>query len=137
MKYFIDHNESKNYFIIQFLNSASQTPSPALLVDAAVNAALNIHLTATGPEELGHILVFLTGRGECESACSLAMRRLDELKKEREVGDAIVMPLYGALPSEDQALVFEPAPEVGYSFSLFILSIVPYNSNFIFRAAVK
>lgn len=53
---------------------------------------------AIGPEDLGHILVFLTGRAECEAACSLAMNRLEEIvKSQREVGDAVIMPLYGTV----------------------------------------
>lgn len=63
-----------------------------------MNAALNIHRLVAEQKDLGHILVFLTGRGECESACSLAMKRLEDLVEAgKEVGDAVILPLYGML----------------------------------------
>ena len=76
------------------------------MVDA-VELAMKIHRTQPG----GHILVFLTGQEEIESAC----RRLSELIRGRdEFSDPdaqacnrpenlLIVPLYGMLSAEDQA----------------------------------
>eukprot|EP01068_Selenidium_serpulae_P012755 Selendium_serpulae@DN5876_c0_g1_i3.p1 len=102
----------------------------ATRVEAAVNAALRLHLEGRSYAEYhndddagndapntsansesgagtGHILVFLTGRDDCELACQLCYRRMEQLVEEgRAVGDAVILPLYGALPGDAQARVF-------------------------------
>lgn len=73
-------------------------------MDAAVVTCLQVHVTQ-GP---GDILVFLTGQEEIEAA--------EELLKERtkgkgsKIGEMIVCPIYGNLPTELQAKIFEPTP---------------------------
>jgi len=74
-------------------------------VEAAVNVALNLHVRE-GP---GHILVFLTGMEECEQATTLANKKMQELVDlGKEVGDCLIVPLYGMMQSDDQRNVFEP-----------------------------
>lgn len=76
-------------------------------VENSVTAAIRIHLHE-GP---GDVLVFLTGSEECERACKLCLEKLNQLlERGKPVPAMIIMPLYGAMPSEEQAKVFEPAP---------------------------
>jgi ATP-dependent RNA helicase DHX8/PRP22 len=66
-----------------------------------VDVVLKIHKK----DEDGHILVFLTGQEEIERACSLLRTALAaESSPDREL---IVLPLYAALTSEQQARVFK------------------------------
>lgn len=76
-------------------------PSNTSYVQAAVDVVLKIHRK----EEEGHILVFMTGQEEIERTCSLltAALRADKIE-DREL---IVLPLYAALTSEQQARVFK------------------------------
>lgn len=79
-------------------------------VEAAVNVVLNLHVRE--PDNAGHILVFLTGMEECEQAVALANKKLQELVDNgKEVGDCLIVPLYGMMQSDDQRNVFEEAPE--------------------------
>jgi ATP-dependent RNA helicase DHX8/PRP22 len=76
-------------------------PSNSSYVQAAVDVVLKIHKK----DEDGHILVFLTGQEEIERACSLLRTALAaESSPDREL---IVLPLYAALTSEQQARVFK------------------------------
>ena len=83
-------------------------PSNSDYVSAAVEAVLNIHRQ----DEEGHILVFLTGQEEVEKACSLIRDALKENIEEHQNIETIVgrelvpLPLYAALPTEAQKLVF-------------------------------
>jgi ATP-dependent helicase HrpB len=52
--------------------------------------------------EKGDILCFLPGEGEIK-------RCAEELQSSSEIGDALVMPLYGALAKEEQDMVLRPA----------------------------
>eukprot|EP01066_Platyproteum_vivax_P010036 Platyproteum_vivax@DN4463_c0_g1_i1.p1 len=75
-------------------------------VESAVNAALRIHTLDSECDD-GHVLVFLTGKEECELACTLAHSKLTQLVKTgAEVLDAMILPLYGALSSEQQHVAF-------------------------------
>lgn len=75
---------------------------------AAVTVALNLHVR----EAPGHILVFLTGMEECEMAVNLANKKMQELVDAgKEVGDCLIVPLYGMMQSDDQRAVFDPVPE--------------------------
>ena len=76
-------------------------------VENSVTAAIRIHLHE-GP---GDVLVFLTGSEECERACRLCLEKLNQLlDRGKPVPSMVIMPLYGAMPSEEQAKVFEPVP---------------------------
>ena len=80
---------------------------PSLMEKRVINSvqlSLRIHLH----EPEGHILCFLTGFEECESACKLAFEKLNELsKKNKYVPPLIILPLYGAQNTDEQSKVFE------------------------------
>mmetsp|Transcript_42619 Transcript_42619/g.120870 ORF Transcript_42619/g.120870 Transcript_42619/m.120870 type:complete len:782 (-) Transcript_42619:573-2918(-) len=79
-------------------------------VEACVNAALRLHMEEND-HPCAHILIFVTGMEECERGCTMAYDKLQALMESgREVGDVLIVPLYGALASEDQHLVFEEVP---------------------------
>ncbi|KAA8496833.1 putative pre-mRNA-splicing factor ATP-dependent RNA helicase DHX16 [Porphyridium purpureum] len=74
-------------------------------VAAAVRTALHIHASMPLP---GDVLIFLSGQNEIEAAAA-------ELKEvQRAAGTAlremIITPVYSALPSEQQALIFARTP---------------------------
>jgi ATP-dependent RNA helicase DHX8/PRP22 len=73
-------------------------------VDSALVTVLQIHIT----EPAGDILLFLTGRDEIDSSCEILHERMKALGP--SVPDLIVLPIYGALPSEVASRIFEPAP---------------------------
>jgi len=77
-------------------------------VENSVKAALRIHMTE-GP---GDILVFLTGFEECEQAVQLCYEKLEQLKAHgKTVPSMMIVPLYGNMQSEEQALAFERPPD--------------------------
>jgi HrpA-like RNA helicase len=96
------------------------TVSTSSLVTTAVNVALSLHIrTVDEGGGHGHILVFLTGKAECDAACNSMREALENLLNESKrkkqqlcVPNAIIIPLYANLSPEDQALVFEPTHEV-------------------------
>jgi hypothetical protein len=51
--------------------------------------------------------VFLTGQEEIDSACEVLFQRMKSLGP--SVPELIILPVYGALPSETQSRIFEPA----------------------------
>lgn len=57
---------------------------------------------------LGDILVFLTGQEEIDSACEILYDRMKALGP--DVPELIILPVYAALPSEMQSRIFDPAP---------------------------
>ena len=73
-------------------------------LDAALITVMQIHLT----EPEGDILLFLTGQEEIDAAAEILFDRM------RALGPAVpelhVLPVYSALPSEQQTRIFEPAP---------------------------
>jgi len=73
-------------------------------VDAALLTVMQIHLT----EPAGDVLVFLTGQEEIDTACDILYQRMKALGP--QVPELIILPVYGALPSEMQTRIFEPAP---------------------------
>lgn len=78
-------------------------PEPDYL-EAALVTVMQIHLS----EPAGDILVFLTGQEEIDTCAEILygrMKALGELAPE-----LIILPVYGALPSEMQSRIFEPAP---------------------------
>jgi ATP-dependent RNA helicase DHX8/PRP22 len=77
-------------------------------VENSVKLAIRIHLHE-GP---GHILSFLTGFEECEQACKMCYQKLEDLaKKGKKVPPMVIMPLYGAQNTDEQAMIFEKVPE--------------------------
>uniref|UniRef100_A0AC35TR15 RNA helicase n=1 Tax=Rhabditophanes sp. KR3021 TaxID=114890 RepID=A0AC35TR15_9BILA len=81
----------------------TQSPESDYL-EAAVNVVMQIHLA----EPKGDILLFLTGQEEIDTSCEILYNRMKSLKDAPEL---IILPVYGALPSEVQTRIFEPAPE--------------------------
>jgi ATP-dependent RNA helicase DHX8/PRP22 len=73
-------------------------------VDAALVTVMQIHIT----EPAGDILLFLTGKEEIDSSCEILHERMKALGP--NVPDLIILPIYGALPSEVATKIFEPAP---------------------------
>ncbi|WFD01046.1 RNA helicase [Malassezia yamatoensis] len=73
-------------------------------VDAAVDAAWNLHLT----QPLGDILVFLTGQDEIQTA----MQALHDRYSALPPGSLpmLLLPLYAGLPPGEQNGIFLPAP---------------------------
>lgn len=72
-------------------------------VDEALITAMNIHLS----EPAGDILIFLTGKEEIDNACETLFDRIRRLK---DAPPIIILPVYSALPHEQQTRIFEPAP---------------------------
>uniref|UniRef100_A0A6U2I1C1 RNA helicase n=2 Tax=Hemiselmis andersenii TaxID=464988 RepID=A0A6U2I1C1_HEMAN len=75
-------------------------------LEAAIRTAVQIHLC----EPEGDILIFLTGEDEIEQACAKISAELQG-QAGSEVGPVACVPLYSALPPQDQQKVFDPAPE--------------------------
>ncbi|CAB3398143.1 unnamed protein product [Caenorhabditis bovis] len=73
-------------------------------LEAAHITVMQIHLT----EPPGDILVFLTGQEEIDTSCEVLYERMKSLGP--DVPELIILPVYGALPSEMQTRIFEPAP---------------------------
>jgi len=71
-------------------------------VECAIDVVVNIH-NLEGP---GDILLFLCGEEEIENACYEIQERADSANK-----PIMVLPLYSALPMQQQRKVFPPAPE--------------------------
>jgi len=78
-------------------------PEPDYL-DAAIVAALQIHLD----QPAGDVLVFLTGQEEIEAAEELLADRARRLPADRP--KLIPVPLFAALPPDQQVAAFAPAP---------------------------
>ncbi|PIC46821.1 hypothetical protein B9Z55_006391 [Caenorhabditis nigoni] len=73
-------------------------------LEAAHITVMQIHLT----EPPGDILVFLTGQEEIDTSCEVLYERMKSMGP--DVPELIILPVYGALPSEMQTRIFEPAP---------------------------
>lgn len=74
-------------------------------LDAALTTAMQIHLT----EPAGDILLFLTGKEEIDTSCEILYERMKALGP--NVPELVILPIYGALPSEVASRIFEPSPE--------------------------
>ncbi|OAL54359.1 ATP-dependent RNA helicase-like protein DHX8 [Pyrenochaeta sp. DS3sAY3a] len=74
-------------------------------LDAALMTVMQIHLT----EPSGDILLFLTGKEEIDSSCEIISERMKALGP--NVPELMILPIYGALPSEVASRIFEPAPD--------------------------
>jgi len=73
-------------------------------LDAALITVMQIHLR----EPPGDILLFLTGQEEIDTAAETLHGRMQSLG--RGVPELMILPVYGALPSEMQSRIFDPAP---------------------------
>lgn len=70
---------------------------------------MQIHIS----EPPGDILVFLTGQDEIDQACETLyerMKALTEANRGAPLPQLLILPVYGALPSEMQSRIFEPPP---------------------------
>jgi ATP-dependent RNA helicase DDX35 len=79
-------------------------------VKAAAKTAFAIHMTK---EEVGDILIFLTGQDEVDECVTDLIEKARELKSNRQSAAARklwVLPLYGSLPVSEQLKVFERTP---------------------------
>ena len=74
-------------------------------LDAALITVMQIHLS----EPEGDILCFLTGQEEIDSACEILHERMCSLGP--LVPELIVLPVYAALPCEQQQRIFAPTPK--------------------------
>jgi len=74
-------------------------------VEASLMTVLQIHLT----EPSGDILLFLTGQEEIDTACQILHERIQKLES-MAPPPLIILPVYSALPSEMQTMIFEPPP---------------------------
>lgn len=74
-------------------------------VEAAVRTSLQIHTC----EEVGDILVFLTGQQEIEQACEQMRAQAAELDTHK-YGPLVVYPLYSSLTPAQQKKIFDKAP---------------------------
>ena len=74
-------------------------------LDSALTTVMQIHLT----EPQGDILLFLTGKEEIDTSCEILYERMKALGP--SVPELIILPIYGALPTEIASRIFEPAPE--------------------------
>lgn len=76
-------------------------------IESALDTILQIH----EHEAEGDILVFLTGQSEIEDACRRLKKKFSKLLNENpELTQLLVLPLYAALPPQEQVKVFEPTP---------------------------
>jgi len=78
-------------------------PEPDYL-EAALITVMQIHLS----EPAGDILVFLTGQEEIDTCAEILYSRMKALGD--LAPELIILPVYGALPSEMQSRIFDPAP---------------------------
>lgn len=74
-------------------------------VEAALITVLQIHLC----EPPGDILLFLTGQEEIDTTCQTLHERMQRLESANPP-PLIILPVYSALPSEVQTMIFDPAP---------------------------
>lgn len=74
-------------------------------VEASLITVLQIHLC----EPPGDILLFLTGQEEIDTACQTLHERMLKLESTNPP-PLIILPVYSALPSEMQTMIFDPPP---------------------------
>jgi len=74
-------------------------------VEAAVITSLQIHITQPVP---GDILVFLTGQEDIEAAVQKLQIRTRGMGN--KIKELLILPIYAALPAEQQAKIFLPTP---------------------------
>jgi ATP-dependent RNA helicase DHX8/PRP22 len=74
-------------------------------LEVALTTVLRIHVT----QPAGDILLFLTGQEEIDNACQKLHDRMKALSA--SLPELIILPVYGAQPTEMQSRIFEPAPK--------------------------
>lgn len=74
-------------------------------IEASLITVLQIHLC----EPPGDILLFLTGQEEIDTACQTLHDRMQKLES-MQPPPLIILPVYSALPSEMQTMIFDPPP---------------------------
>jgi pre-mRNA-splicing factor ATP-dependent RNA helicase DHX16 len=91
------------------VNKVYCTQPEANFLAAAVTTIFQIHLSQDAGSVKGDILCFLNGEEEILSAAS----QLEDTQKKlgSRSRPLIIAPVYGALPSEAQQLIFNPIPE--------------------------
>ncbi|XP_056139272.1 probable ATP-dependent RNA helicase DHX40 [Lampris incognitus] len=80
-------------------------------VKEVVKVALDVHTS----EVAGDILVFLTGQSEIEKACDMLYEKAEAIDYRYDVQDQtvdglLILPLYGAMPTDQQRQIFQPPP---------------------------
>eukprot|EP00755_Sulcionema_specki_P010927 Sspe_Gene.711::Locus_244_Transcript_1_1_Confidence_1.000_Length_2262::g.711::m.711/K12820/DHX15, PRP43; pre-mRNA-splicing factor ATP-dependent RNA helicase DHX15/PRP43 len=78
-------------------------------LEAAIRTVVQIHCF----EEVGDILLFLTGEEEIETACQRITGECQQAKAQGKCGEIRCIPLYSTLPPQQQQKIFEPAPPNG------------------------
>ncbi|CAM9955713.1 unnamed protein product, partial [Ectocarpus sp. 12 AP-2014] len=73
-------------------------------VEASITTVMQIHLS----EPAGDVLLFLTGQEEIDTCCEILFSRMKALGD--LAPELMILPVYGALPSEMQSRIFEPPP---------------------------
>ncbi|KAJ3139705.1 DEAH-box ATP-dependent RNA helicase prp22 [Physocladia obscura] len=81
----------------------AKEPEPDYM-DSALITVMQIHLS----EPPGDILLFLTGAEEIDTAAEILYERMKALGP--TVPELIILPVYSALPAEQQSKIFEPTP---------------------------
>ncbi|KAM0904613.1 hypothetical protein ACQ4PT_017907 [Festuca glaucescens] len=74
-------------------------------VESSLRTAIDIHVK----EAPGDVLIFMTGKDDIDKMVSKLEERIQNLE-EGSCIDALVLPLHGSLPPEQQVRVFAPAP---------------------------
>ncbi|ORZ34237.1 putative pre-mRNA splicing factor RNA helicase [Catenaria anguillulae PL171] len=88
------------------------TPNPEPdYLDAAIKTTMLIHTT----QELGDVLVFLTGEEEIEEACRRLRLEADRMIRQdpQNARPLTAVPLYSSLPPAQQQRIFDSAPPGG------------------------
>lgn len=73
-------------------------------VEASITTVMHIHLS----QPAGDVLLFLTGQEEIDTCCEILFSRMKALGD--LAPELMILPVYGALPSEMQSRIFEPPP---------------------------
>ncbi|XP_047091854.1 probable pre-mRNA-splicing factor ATP-dependent RNA helicase DEAH4 [Lolium rigidum] len=81
------------------------TDRPTNYVESSLRTAIDIHVK----EAPGDVLIFMTGKDDIDKMVSKLEERIQNLE-EGSCIDALVLPLHGSLPPEQQVRVFAPAP---------------------------
>ncbi|KAG8089710.1 hypothetical protein GUJ93_ZPchr0011g27222 [Zizania palustris] len=81
------------------------TERPTNYIESSLKTAIDIHVK----EPSGDVLIFMTGMDDIDKMVSKLKEKIQNLE-EGSCMDALVLPLHGSLPPEQQVRVFAPAP---------------------------